>query len=200
MLIALAIAAAVSAEPPAAAADLLAALGDIEAIPGAWAEYLVRAAEGDVRVRVTALAAHDEERYWLELAIAGSSGVAGAARVLVRRGEPPRLESVYAMVAGLQPVEIPMGRLARQRNAMPLRHASRARVRCRAGTFSTEVLSAPAIRVWRASGVPLWGVVKARGRTASIELVAFGMRGGHSLFPRGWLEQGDHGKGNDRAK
>ena len=202
MLVALALGAAVSAPALFTDPDLAAALGPLDAAPGAWVEYLVRSGgEGEARVRVTALAAGSAGRYWLEVAVANGSGIAGAFRLLVRGDgqSPAAVERICAMVAGQQPIEIPLDRLGPAGRARPRAAAKRvgaARVRVPGGTFQAEALRVSGTRVWRSSGVPLWGLVKARSRRESIELLAFGLSGGHSIFPG----SADQGNGSESAK
>lgn len=202
MLIALAVGAAVTAPALFADADLAAALGPLDAAPGAWVEYLVRSkGEGEARVRVTALAAASAGRHWLEMAVAGGSGIAGAFRLLVRGDGQSALvvERMSAMLAGQQPIEIPLDRLGPSGGEGPRPRARRlgeARVRVPAGAFQAEALRVRGTRVWRSAGVPLFGLVKARSRGKSVELLAFGRSGGHSVFPAG----PDQGNGSESAK
>jgi hypothetical protein len=152
------------------------ALPPIDPRPGSWAEYLVRTrGEKDVRVRATVLPAEGERRYWLELTAVGESGIAFAARMLID-GErwPANVRRMYVMLAGQQPVAIPVDRIR-----LPLpRSAARA-----------------AIRIWRDDSVPLWGIVKARSSRGSVELLGCGVLGGHSVFPPAW----DQGNGSESA-
>jgi len=180
------------------------ALGSIDPKPGAWAEYLLRApGKGDLRVRATVLGAVDDGRYWLELATAGESGLASAAKFLIHGSafSPGDVERLYVMVAGQQPIEIPLDEV-RPAGAKPKAEARRVerlrpeRVHVAAGEFTAEVFRVSGTRIWRAAGVPLWGLVKARSARQSMELVASGITGGHSLFPPGW----DQGKGSESRK
>jgi len=180
------------------------ALGSIDPKPGAWAEYLVRApGKGDLRVRATVLAAVDDGRYWLELATAGESGLASAAKLLIHGNafSLGDVERLYVMIAGQQPVEVPLDEV-RPAGAKPPAEAQRVerlrpeRVHVAAGEFNADVFRVPGTRIWRAAGVPLWGLVKARSARQSMELVASGTTGGHSLFPPGW----DQGKGRESRK
>jgi len=103
--------------------DLVAALGGAGLKPGAWAEYLVRSGEeGEARVRVTALAEGDR-CCWVEIAAAGASGVAGAVRVLLRGAD---IERMQVLLAGQQPVEIPLDRVGPARSRLPREKARRA--------------------------------------------------------------------------
>jgi hypothetical protein len=183
--------------------DLAVALGKIEPRPGAWAEYLVRAkGNGGLRVRATALDAGESGRYWLELATAGEIGMASAARVLLRgRSSSPRdIERMYVMIAGQQPIEVPLDQIqlpeAGPRAKARVKRLGSGRVRVAAGEFAAELLRVSGTRVWRAANVPLWGLVKARSARQSVELVAFGESGGHSLFPPGWGQ----GNGSESRK
>ena len=165
--------------PPFLEPRLVEGFGAIDARPGAWAEYLVRTTgREDARVRVTCLAAEGEGRYWLELAMAAQSGIVSAARLLVHGGVPSSaIERMYLMLAGQQPIEIPLA-------------ARRSHVRTR------RVPDGGPTRIRRAASVPLWGLVEARSRTQSIELLASGASGGHSVFPPGWTQ----GNGRESAK
>jgi hypothetical protein len=174
------------------------ALGPIDPRPGAWAEYLIRTAgRDDLRLRATVLPAEAAGRYWLELAMAAEAGIASAARLLVRRDPAAGIESAHLMLAGQQPIQIPPDRLRPAVRKIPsMTRARRTRVRVRAGTFMADMFRAGAARVWRAPGVPLWGLVKARSKRQSIELIACGASGGRSVFPAGWAQ----GKGSESAK
>ena len=179
------------------------ALGSIDPKPGAWAEYLVRAPrKGDLRVRATVLAAVDDGRYWLELATAGESGLASAAKLLIHGNafSLGDVERLYVMVAGQQPVEVPLDEV-RPAGAKPPAEARMKRLRpervhVAAGEFNADVFRVSGTRIWRAASVPLWGLVKARSARQSMELVASGTTGGHSLFPPGW----DQRKGRESRK
>ena len=97
--------------------ELVAALGALDLKPGAWAEYLVRSGEeGEARVRVTALAGEGDRCCWVEMTVAGASGVAGAVRVLLRGAD---IERMQVLLAGQQPVEIPLDRLGPARPRLP---------------------------------------------------------------------------------
>jgi hypothetical protein len=104
------------------------------------------------------------------------------------------------LLAGQQAVEIPVDRLGpslpSRRPAAAVQRLGTAQVRVAAGTFATEVSRVSGTTVWRADGVPLWGLVKARSRARSVELLAWGASGGRSVFPPGW----DQGKGSESAK
>ncbi|HZR11013.1 MAG TPA: hypothetical protein VFA79_20660 [Myxococcales bacterium] len=201
MLAAIAVSAALSGAALFGDPELAAALGGMHPAPGAWVEYLIRSrGAGDARVRVTALAEGAGGGYWLEVATVHESGIAGAARLLVRGDDGSAIERMSVMVAGQQPLEIPLERLG---PALPAPRAiprvqrlGSARVRVAAGAFAAEVSRAADATVWRAAGVPLWGLVKARSRRRSIELLAFGASGGRSVFPAGR----DHGNGSDSEK
>jgi len=184
---------------------LRAALGSIDPKPGAWAEYLVRApGKGDLRVRATVLAAAEDGRYWLELATAGESGLASAAKLLIHGNAFSfgDVERLYVMIAGQQPIEVPLDEVRQAGAKKPPVEEQRVerlgpeRVHVAAGEFNADVFRASGTRIWRAPGVPLWGLVKARSARQSMELVASGTSGGHSLFPPGW----DQGKGSESRK
>jgi len=153
-------------------------------------------------VRITALPASGEGRYFLELAVVSSSGVAGAARILAHGTalSGADIERIDVMLAGQQPIAIPLDRDASPAKPGSGRESARrlraARVRVPAGIFAAEVLTFAGARVWRAAGVPLWGVVKARTRTRSVEMLASGLSGGHSVFPEGRVQ----GNGSESAK
>jgi hypothetical protein len=211
VLLALVLAVAAQSRPPHwpvsplfADPGLREALGSIDPKPGAWAEYLVRApGKGDLRVRATVLAAVDDGRYWLELATAGESGLASAAKLLIHGNafSLGDVERLYVMVAGQQPIEVPVDEV-RPADARPPASGQKVerlrpeRVHVAAGEFNADVFRASGTRIWRAAGVPLWGLVKARSARQSMELVASGTTGGHSLFPPGW----DQGKGSESRK
>ncbi|MGZ6125867.1 MAG: hypothetical protein ACXWLR_12955 [Myxococcales bacterium] len=106
---------------------------------------------------------------------------------------------MYLMLAGQQPIEIPLDQVRPARAPPGPGAAERlgaARVRVRGGVFVAEILRVSGTRVWRAASVPLWGLVKARSRLRSVELLAFGRSGGRSVFPAGWGQ----GNGSDSEK
>src|SRR5262249_39589927 len=110
------------------------------------------------------------------------------------------MERMALLVAGQQPIEVPPEQLPRE-SAAPRAHApasrlGREKVRVPAGEFTAELIRVSHTKVWRSAGVPLWGLVKAGSPRQSIELVASGKSGGHSLFPPGW----DQGNGSDKKK
>jgi hypothetical protein len=191
--------AAAAALPFAGLDRVLPSLGPIEAVPYSWAEYLVRSREGEARVRITLLPGPAEARYWLEVAAAGSGGVVAAARMLLRGTslEAGDVERIELMLAGQQPIAVPVAPETAPRGARGrpsgVRRLGRGRVRVRAGAFDAEEVSIAGARVWRAAGVPLWGMVEARTATRSIELLGCGASGGHSVFP-GERAQGNGGE------
>lgn len=201
VLLALLLAAAPS--PLLADPDLAEAMGRIDPRPGAWVEYLVRApGRDDLRVRATVLPAATGGRHWIELITASADGIVSASRLLLRADElfPRSVERMYLMLAGQQPIEVPMDRIelpeARIHARPPVARLGTRRVRVPAGTFAAEAMRIAGTRVWRTATVPLWGLVKARSSRQSMELVSFGTSGGHSVFPPGW----DQGKGSDSAR
>jgi hypothetical protein len=211
MVLALLVVAARAASSPVAQPPLLAdpalaaALGDLTAAPGAWAEYLVRSeGKSDLRVRVTSLEAEGAGRHWLELASASGTGIASAARLLIRGNafSPENVERLYLMVLGQQPIEVPpdqihaAGSRPEATRAPAVKRLGTERIRVPAGEFTAQVLAASGTRIWRAATVPLWGLVRARSAERSIELVAFGKNGGRSLFPPGWSQ----GNGSESRK
>jgi hypothetical protein len=179
------------------------AMGHIDARPGAWAEYLVRApGHDDLRVRAIVLPDAADGRHWLELITASAGGIVSASRLLVRADAPlPQgIERMYLMLAGQQPIEVPLDRirLPEARTGAPpsiVRLGIR-RVRVPAGIFVAKAMRVAETLVWSDDDVPLWGLVKAKSPRQSLELVAYGMSGGHSVFPPGW----DQGNGSERAK
>jgi hypothetical protein len=183
--------------------QLAEAMGPIDARPGAWVEYLVRAPDrDDLRVRATVLPAATDGRHWLELITASAAGIVSASKLLVRADAlfPGSVERMYVMLAGQEPIEVPLDRIK-----LPEREAHRRprvarlgmqRVQVPAGTFAAEAMRIGGTGVWRAASVPLWGLVRTRSSRQSLELVAFGTSGGHSVFPPGW----DQGNGSDSAK
>ena len=209
MLLAIALLAASAAQPGTTVSPFFAdptvsaALGSIDPKPGAWAEYLIRASgKGDLRVRATALPAAGEGRYWLELATASETGIASAARLLLHGTDfsAGGVERAILMLAGQQPIEVPpeyVGRgEARSAANAQVKKLGTERVRVPAGEISAERLRVSGVRVWRSASVPLWGLVKAVSPRESIELVASGITGGHSVFPPGW----DQGNGSESRK
>jgi hypothetical protein len=201
MLLALLLAAAPS--PLFADPQIAEAMGRIDPRPGAWVEYLVRGPErDDLRVRATVLSAAADGRHWLELITASGSGMVSASRVLVRSDAlfPGNVERMYLMLAGQQPIEVPLDRIklpeARTGARPSIVRLGIRRVRVPAGMFVAEAMRVAETLVWRDAAVPLWGLVKAKSPRQSLELVAFGMAGGHSVFPPGW----DQGNGSEKAK
>jgi hypothetical protein len=158
-----------------------------------------------MRVRATVLPAAAQGRYWLELLATGSEGalaVPSAAKLLMR-GKALSLEDierVYVMIAGHQPIEIPIDQIhfAATGPAVKARatRLGTERVRVAAGSFEAEVRRVSGMRMWRAARVPVWGLVKARAARQSVELLAFGADGGQSVFPAGW----DQGSGSESRK
>jgi hypothetical protein len=192
---------AVSPSPLLSDPQITAALGRIEATPGAWVEYAVRTrGKDDARVRATVLEAQDGGRFWIELATVGAGGVPSAARLLLRGTAVslPDVERIYVMIAGQQPVEVTgEGAAAGHGKRLPtVKLLGPERVRVPAGVFAARAMRVSATRAWRSGEVPLWGLVKARSPRQSVELIAFGWSGGRSVFPPGW----DQGKGSESAK
>jgi len=199
----LAVAAAGRATQPA---DLIAALGPIDAKAGAWAEYLVRSrGEQDLRVRVSAVPPVLENGCaWVEVASVGGLGLPFAARLLV--SGTGRLERALVYALGQAPLEIPIGEIGEMRTeerksptlGACAAHRRNSEVTVPAGVFHAEelrVLSGhEAIRIWRAANVPLWKLVRAEGRRQTVELIGYGHQGARSVFP------GAQGNGSDSAK
>ena len=165
MLVAIALSAALSGSALLADPELAAALGRIKPASGAWVEYLIRSpGEGDARVRVSAFAGGSEGGYWLELATASGSGIAGAVRLLVHGDDVwgGGIERMYVMLAGQQPLEIPLERLASAlpapRPALRVHRIGSARVRVTAGTFAAEVSRVADTTVWRGDRVAALGI------------------------------------------
>jgi hypothetical protein len=191
---------AASPSPLLSDPQIAAALGRIEATPGAWVEYAVRTrGKDDARVRATVLEAQDPGRFWIELATIAASGVPSAARLLVRGTSValPDVERIYVMIAGQQPVEVPGdGAVAGGKSLPSVKVLGTERVRVPAGVFAARALRVSATLAWRSGEVPLWGLLKASSPRQSVELIAFGWSGGRSVFPPGW----DQGKGSESAK
>lgn len=199
----LAVAAAGPATPPA---ELLAALGPVDAKVGAWAEYLVRSrGQRDLRIRVSAVPPVLEDgRAWVEVASVGGLGLPFAARLLV--SDTGRLERALVYALGQAPLEIPIGEIGERRTAerkspkpgARAEHRRSSQVTVPAGVFHAEelrVLSGHvATRIWRAANVPLWKLVRAEGRHQTVELIGYGHQGARSVFP------GAQGNGSDSAK
>jgi hypothetical protein len=174
-------------------AQLASTVGPLRAQPGSWAEYLVRTrGDQDVRFRVSVVpAAVERGRVWLELAVLGSESLPVAARLLVvaASGEIERA-AVYAL--GQAPLEIPIDGDAR---AIAIASGPPARivqerhedVTVVAGTFRATKLRIADARdgasVWTSDTVPLWGLVRARDRRRTIELLRYGHEGARSVFP-----------------
>ncbi len=202
MLIALIFAAA--AQPLPAAGELLPALGPLRGAPGAWVEYLVRSRAGaESRIRVTLLAGAPEGQSWLEIVTADAEGIAASIRLLVSADRPTRVERMFVMLAGQQPVEVPLGRAGTALPAPAEKRLGTRRVNVPAGTFVAEVVDLAASRIWRSEEVPVWGVVQARLRGRTLELLASGRGAGRSVFPPGWDAGGAveaHGNGSESVK
>jgi hypothetical protein len=171
--------------------DLVAALGPFRAEPGSWVEYLVRSrGEQDVRIRFAIVAPPpDRARAWVEVATVGAHSIPFAARLLLHAATG-KLEraSVYAL--GQAPIEVPVA----DGEAPQAVRSSRSMVAGRekavtvpAGTFTTTELRVSngdrVSRVWRTDEVPLWGIVSARQRGRTMELLRFGRSGARSVFP-----------------
>jgi hypothetical protein len=189
-------------EPPAPDASLIAdpavleALGDLEARPGSWAEYLVQGKKTPtVRVRISVLTdPAPQGRYWLELDTAALGAPPQAARLLVH-GSPARPQDIERMeiyMLGQAPIELPLGQIGdkdkaaeRAKTKPPPKIVRRGeeRVEVRGGKFTAQVLQVGDTRVWRSPLVPLWGLVKGRSPRQTIELLGSGREGAHSVFP-----------------
>lgn len=181
-----------------AAPEVLAALGPFRPDPGAWVEYDIRSkGRPDARMRVSILdAGLPSGRYWVELASATAAGVAAAIRLLVH-GDPARpgaIERLLVYVAGQPPFELPLDEASPppevgRRGGTRVTALPEARVRVLAGSFLTDrlriVSRGAATRVWRSRDVPLWGLVRSRGKDAEAELRGFSRSGAHSVFPTG---------------
>jgi hypothetical protein len=188
--------------PPSEAARLSAALGPVRGKVGSWAEYLIRSrGEQDVRVRLSLVPpALEEDRSWLEVTVLGERTLPFAARLLV--GSKGGLERAVVYALGQAPIELPVGEP--QPEAPKSDRPARARrigdgtVTVPAGTFEVEALrvgaGGGATRVWRASRVPLWGLVRAEGPRQTVELTAYGFEGAGSVFPD------VQGKGSESTK
>jgi len=200
-------AAAVTARPvpPSEAARLAGALGPVRGKVGSWAEYLIRSrGEEDVRVRLSLIPpALEEGRSWLEVTALGERTLPFAARLLV--GSRGGLERAVLYALGQAPIEVPVAGSQDQNPDSP-RHAPARRERrigdttvtVPAGTFEVEELRVgvgrEATRVWCASRVPPWGLVRAEGRRQTVELTAYGVQGARSVFPD------TQGKGSESTK
>jgi hypothetical protein len=180
-------------------ANVIGALGPFRPQPGAWVEYLVQSrGEQDVRVRLAIVSPPpDRARAWVEVATIGARSIPFAARLLLNTatGELERA-SVYAL--GQAPFDLPVGGDDPARVPPPTARVVPGRaktVTVPAGTFSATELRVSAgvevTRVWRTDEVPLWGIVRARQRARTIELLRFGRTGARSVFP------GLHGMGSD---
>jgi hypothetical protein len=187
---------------------LAAALGTLKPEAGAWAEYLVRTrGEKGMRLRATIVPPLLEGgRYWLELATLNEDGVAGAAKLLVHGNAlgPRDFERVFVMLAGQQPIDVPLDQLDVPEKDAPappkVEKLGKSKAQVRAGAFEAELLRAGDTRVWRSDSVPLWGLVKAKSPGQSVELIGSGRTGGHTVFPAGWGDERDQGKGSESTK
>ena len=188
---------------------LSAALGPLQPRPGAWVEYRVhQQGEADVRVRVSVLDQPAADgRYWLELATLAQTGMAAAAKLLVH-GDPlaaKNVERMFVLMVGQQPLEVPLDQLDAPAVKPPppvtVARRGQALVTVGAGEYRAEVLEAGDMRIWRAATVPLWGLVKARSPKRTIELIATGVTGAHTVFPPGWGDGKDaQGIGSEMTK
>jgi hypothetical protein len=184
--------------PPTEAARLAAALGPVRGKVGSWAEYLIRSrGEQDVRVRLALIPpALEEGRSWLEVTVVGELSLPFAARLLVASKGGLERAVVYAL--GQAPIELPVAEMQPE-VPKPDRHAAvrpigRGTLTVPAGTFEVEKLRVGGTRVWRASRVPLWGLVRAEGPRQTVELTAYGFQGARSVFP------GAQGNGSESTK
>jgi hypothetical protein len=215
LLLALAIAAAAAAPNRAPlifeSGDILRALGEIDAVPGSWVEYLVkRKGTAAARVRFAVLdEPAPEGRYWLELDTALASAAPQAVRMLLH-GDPSRARSIERMelyLLGQAPVAIPVGEirdeLEKDGPKKPARviRRGKARVSVRGGAYDAEVFDVGQARVWKSAQVPLWGLVQARAQGETVELLRSGRTGARSLFPERFAHpRADHGKGSETTK
>jgi hypothetical protein len=175
--------------------SLLTAVGELEPVPGAWAEYLVQSKKTKaVRVRISVLTEPAPPgRYWLELDTATPGAPPQAARLLVH-GNPSRAENIERMeiyMLGQAPIEIPIDQLAgswpeagKAKAPAKIVHRAAGQVSVQAGRFTTEIVDVGDTRVWRSRLVPLWGLVKGRSPRETVELLGSGRDGAHSVFPR----------------
>jgi hypothetical protein len=182
------------APPLADFAQLAATVGSLRADAGSWAEYLVRTrGDQDVRFRISAVPpAVDGGRVWLEVAVLGSESLPFAARLLVvaATGTVERA-AIYAL--GQAPLDIPIRSHAGAMTTAPGRPPVRIvqerdeEVTVAAGTFRATRLrisgAGGGVSLWKSDAVPLWGLVRARARRQSIELLRYGHGGARSLFP-----------------
>ena len=192
--------------------SLAAALGPLVPQLGAWAEYLVQTrGQDDVRVRAAVLGPPlDQGRYWLELTTVSESRTAASARLLVHGSvfRPRDVERIFLMLAGQQPMEIPLDDLPgggegsdkEPPPAPKLERLGKSQVKVRAGLFQAEALRVGDTRVWRSPAVPLWGLVRAQSPRQTLELLSSGLAGGHTLFPAGWGDASDQGNGKESVK
>jgi hypothetical protein len=187
---------------------LAAALGPFDAHRGAWVEYLVRnKGQPDTRVRASILdQPAGDGRYWLELDTASQEGMAAAAKLLVH-GNPltPRdVERMFVMMAGQQPLEVPLDQadVSDEKPPAPpkVTHEKPEQITVRAGTYKADVLRAGDTRIWHTGKVPLWGLVKVRSPRQSLELIGAAQSGAHTIFPPGWGDEKDQGMGKEMTK
>ena len=185
MLLALLVVAAAGTAMPTEAARLADSLGPVRGKVGSWAEYLIRSrGEQDVRVRLSLIPpALEEGRCWLELTALGEQTLPFAARLLV--GSRGGLERAVVYALGQAPIELPIAepRAPKSDRQVRERRIGGASVTVPAGIFEAEEVRVGATRVWRASRVPLWGLVRAEGPRQTVELTAYGLQGARSVFP-----------------
>ena len=204
-LLVVAVSVATRPAPPSEAAGLAAALGPVRPKIGAWAEYLIRShGEEDVRVRLSLIPpALEGGRSWVEVTALGARALPFAARLLV--GSEGGLERAVLYALGQAPIEVPVAgaqaggpKSERSVVARRARRLGSATMTVPAGTFEVEELrtgsGSGATRVWRASRVPLWGLVRAEGPRQTVELTAYGFQGARSVFPDA------QGKGSESTK
>ena len=188
--------------PPFEAARLSAALGPVRGKVGSWAEYLIRSrGEQDVRVRLSLVPpALEEDRSWLEVTVVGERTLPFAARLLV--GSKGALERAVVYALGQAPIEVPVGERRPEvsksdPHGLP-RRVGGGSITVPPGTFDVEELrvggAGAATRVWRASRVPLWGLVRAASPRQTVELTAYGFQEARSVFPDA------QGKGSESTK
>ena len=208
------------------APDVLAALGPIVPEVGAWAEYAVRIqGQPDTRVRVSLLPpALEQGRRWLEVVSVDAAGGTLAAKTL-SHGDLSRskdLERAFIYLSGQAPIEIPLAQLREQLEAEEVPGAAKvkvvkaaaAEVTVPAGTFYAESLrisrkGEDETQLWRSKAVPLWGLVRAKSKKQTVELIGFARTGAHSVLPKGYGDEvappaparaPAQGNGNDKVK
>jgi hypothetical protein len=169
---------------------------------GAWVEYALPGAVESPIVKFSVLPLPAAEgRYWLEVVTAPRRTEPPIAVRMLLHGPPgdaANLERVAIYIQGRPPKEYPVdtARMPPKAAARPFARVGREDVVTPAGKFSADKWQQDKDTFWRSDAVPLWGLVRAKGRTQNLELRAYGKAGARTLFPAEF----DQGKGSASAK